>query len=159
MLFEISASTSVGLEGIIVIRDLTKLFTSVSGAHDRVKRCSVLLEGLESSLIILIQMLLFCKHFTCWPQDTSSFLSDPHHSTNQSCWSSRRETGVTLRLAYFPIVIWASLVKNSTFILVSRSSLLWRILSSLEGFCFLHSLSSLNKTARDCECEVALDAT
>lgn len=80
----------------------------------------------------------FCTHFACWSQDTSSFLSDLHHSTSQNYWRSTRETGVTLKVAYFPIVIWASLVKKTTFILVSRFSLLWRIFSSLGGLCFPH---------------------
>lgn len=138
LLFEISASTSGGIGSLIVIRDLMKLFTSVSGARGRVKD-AVLLGGLDFSVTALHANAYFCAHFAGWSPDAPSFLpSDVHHSASQSYLRSKWETWVPIKLADFPTVI--SPVKTSTFLLFSRSSLLWRIFLSLEELFSLLSI-------------------
>lgn len=90
----------------------------------------------------------FCMHFACWPQYTSSPFLEILTQVVRATWGVGKREG-DFWGAYFPVVICASLVKNSTFILVWELSLPLKILSSLEGFHFLPPQSSLNKNSKE----------
>lgn len=106
----------------------------------------VLLEGLISSHI----NASFCLYFACWPQYTSSpSLEIITQVVRATLGVGEREGDFWGREGYFPVVICASLVKNSTFILVWELSLPVKIFSSPEGFRFLPPQSSLNKNGKE----------
>lgn len=130
------------MTSIIFISNLKEIFClrSTTGWRGVV----VLLGGLISSHT----NASFRMHFACWPQYTSSPFLEIITKVVRATWGVGEREG-DFWGAYFPVVICASLVKNSTFILVWELSLPVKIFSSLEGFHFLPPQSSLNKNSKE----------
>lgn len=112
----------------------------LSQNYNRVKRCG----GPFRRLDLFSHKCFFLYAFCMLPSVYLFTFPWDHHSGSRATWGVVEREG-DFWGTYLPVVICASLVKNSTFILVWELSLPLNIFSSLEGFHFLPPQSSLNK--------------